>query len=123
MKKLSITVLAVVLLGIVPITSAQAGVPGCPPAKVRTFTDPTSFGMNGPAILHLWWNNGVPPWGQEQVRIKLRSGRIRFLNAMGQTWKYRNNAACRSNLNEEFAHSDLKVVRVGRLVNLGLARR
>jgi hypothetical protein len=120
-KLFVIVALSVIVLGLVPVTS-NAGVPGCPPAEERTWTEPSSFRMKGPAVLHLWWNNSVPPWGQEQVRVKLRSGRVSFFDAMGQTWKYVNNRACLANLNDEFDNSDLRVVRVGRLVNLGLAK-
>lgn len=120
-KLFIVAALSVLALGLVPVTS-NAGVPGCPPAEERTYTNPTRVRVHGPAIIHPWWNNGVPPWGEEQVRVKIRKGRIAFLEMMGKSWQYENNSACRANLADEFDNSDFKIVRVGRLVNLGLAK-
>jgi hypothetical protein len=112
--------------GLVPITSstAGAGVPGCPPAKEYSYTKPTNFTFRGPLIGHLWWNNGVPPWGQKEIRTKLRSGRVTYLDAMGTVWKYKNIPSCRQNLQAEFNKApNMKAVSLRRLINLGLAKQ
>jgi hypothetical protein len=97
---------------------------GCPPANNQTITTPTDVPVNGPAIVHPWWNNGRPSFGQRQVRVELQSGESgTVIQMMGLVYQYANTPACRANLDAEFANaSELPVRSLGQLQAEGLIR-
>lgn len=91
----------------IPAAPAPAAPPAatvCAPAKDTPYTVPTDVTVKGPAIVLPWWNNGKPSFGQEQVKVLLRSGEsVSFTQMMGKAWQYQDNAACAGNLDKEFA--------------------
>lgn len=107
-------------------TVAQATTPaGCPAASESTFTSPTDVnGLGGPAILHPWWNNGKPNFGQTQVRVKVNSGELAtFLGMLGKLWRYADTPQCQAILNQEFGNApNLPVKSLDDLRRQGLVR-
>ena len=89
-------------------TTTQPG-QGCPPATSQTYSSPTTFTVSGPAIVQPWWNNGVPSWGQAQVRLELQAGQTVTLNqAMGVSYTYENTSACVASLDQQFGNSSFQ---------------
>lgn len=104
-------------------STSQGGQLGCPKADVKK--DPGTITVHGPAIAQPWWNNGEPSFGQEQVRVLIRSGQsVKILDMMGMVYLYKDNSACRANLDAEFANGKgLDQMTIQDLVQEGLARR
>lgn len=106
-----------------PALTTVGAQPGCPPAEDRTYATPTDVTVAGPAIVHPWWNNGIPTFGQAQVRVLLRAGEsATFLQAMGKTYTYQDSDACRANLDNEFTNANFPIMTVGELESEGLVR-
>ncbi len=123
----AITLSSFTVGGTVAPAASQAPAPAggvCPRATEKTYTTPSDIAVKGPAIVLPWWNNGVPKFGQEQVRVLLRSGEsTSFVQMMGKSWEYQDNAACSANLDKEFANAGgLTTKTVQDLRGEGLAR-
>lgn len=94
----------------------------CPPAKDQTFFEPTTITITGLAIVHPWWNNGRPSWGQEQVRVLLRSGeRLSFIEMLGKVYMYENIEACNRIMDREFANANFPIKTAQDLIAEGVA--
>ncbi|RJP46611.1 MAG: hypothetical protein C4584_01405 [Armatimonadetes bacterium] len=106
--------------------SVPAQVAGCSPAQEATYTSPTDVVMTGPAIVQPWWNNGLPTFGQQQVRVQVDPGQtVTFVQMMGKVYSFDNTSACQTNLPSEFAKgSNLTPMTVGQLATqqFGLIR-
>jgi len=102
---------------------AAVAVTGCPQAVAQTYATPADVSVTGPAIVHPWWNNGLPSFDQAQVRVLLRAGEsATFLQMMGKTYIYADSAACKANLDDEFASADFPVKSIGELQSESLVR-
>ncbi|MBI3289943.1 hypothetical protein HYZ78_00935 [Candidatus Microgenomates bacterium] len=90
-----------------PTEAAQETQEGCPPAQHKTAFLPTDVEIaGGPALVHPWWNNGKPPWGQTQTKTMMRpENRTVFVQMMGEYWLYENTDACNSRLESELANA------------------
>jgi len=95
----------------------------CPKADVER--DPGNIRVNGPAIIHPWWNNGKPAFGQTQRRLMLESGEsIKMLDMMGLVYLYKNTDACSLRLPDEYENgSSLDEISISKLIKQGLAKR
>lgn len=107
-------------LVVTPNTYAQQA--GCPPAVEETYHNPTDVTFSGPVIIHPWWNNGRPSFGQTQVKIMVPLGTtVTVFAMMGKSWTYEQNSACAANLSREFQNApQLGVVSLEQLVREGL---
>lgn len=115
--------LIAILLGAVMLpNTASAQQPGCPPALEETYYSPTDKAFAGPVIVHPWWNNGRPSFGQTQVKVMVPMGTtVTIFAMMGKSWTYQKNQACSSNLGREFQNApQLGVVSLEQLVREGL---
>lgn len=88
-----------------PAAAAQSE--GCSPARRFIVSNPTNVEIAGiPAIIHPWWNNGKPPWGQTQTKVIMRpENRTVFVQMMGEYWMYENSEACNARLESELANA------------------
>lgn len=102
-------------------TNEEGEAQGCPTAEeVR---DPGTLEIHGPAIAHPWWNNGVPSFGQEQVRTKILAGEtLTLIDAMGMVYIYQDTPACNASLDAEFDNATFPVKSIQDLKDEGLAR-
>lgn len=111
---------ALVALSLVSGVPTQAGgeQPGCPPATRQDFPIATDVTFTGPAIVHPWWNNGKPTFGQQQVRVMVPLGTVATIyQMMGKSWTYVQNQACANNLQREFENAaQLPVLSLDKLV-------
>lgn len=120
-----LAILALVVNGFIAAPSTvHAQQPGCPPAQKSTYYERTTKIFRGPTIMHEWFNNGVPSWGQPQVKTAVDAGiTIEIFEMLGESWEYANNQACAYNLQFEFRNApQLPVVTVDQLVREKLAR-
>ncbi len=103
--------------------AAAPAAQGCPPAKENTYTSNTDVTVSGPAIVHPWWNTGVPSFGQAQVRTKVEAGQtVTFVGMQGKSWVYAQNPACAANLDKELANASFPVKTVAELKAEDLAQ-
>jgi len=85
-----------------PVAPAQ----GCPPATESTFTSNTTLKIDGPAIIHPWWNSRPTWFGQNQVRVIVRPGEfITLLDFQGKLWRYANLPSCAATLDREYGNA------------------
>lgn len=107
-----------------PVVSGSAPVQGCPPAFEQTVQNPSDVALRGPAIVHPWWNNGRPDFGQTQIRVKVNRGiTTTFFSMMGKIWSYSDTDACQANLDREFGNApNLPIKNLDDLRRLGLVQ-
>ena len=100
--------------------SAADSAANCPTAAHEHYTRPTTITATGPALVHSWWTNGQPTWGQQQVRVVLAPDEtITFTDIMGRVYTYENIPACETLL-QQFEEAAFPVVTVEDLLAQGL---
>lgn len=106
-----------------PAPSSPDEKPGCPPAEEFTYVSPANLVVTGPAIGHLWWNNGKSSFGQTQVKTLVNKDEsVALLGVMGKLWRYADTQACQEIMPQEIANAPEKPrVHVSQLVAEGLA--
>lgn len=105
-------------------SSGAQSVQGCLPAEEKTLASPTDLAVKGPAIVHPWWNNGKPSFGQTQTRVKVNSGELAtFAQMMGKAYVYQDVQACQANLDKELASASFPVKTLAELRGEGLILR
>lgn len=111
------------VLGESTVAKAAAVTVGCPPAEDHTYSNPADVTVSGPAIVHPWWNNGFPSFGQAQVRVMLNSGEsATFLQMMGKTYVYQDTEPCRASLATEFENANFPIKTISMLESKSLVR-
>ncbi|MDP3998108.1 MAG: hypothetical protein Q8P89_00635, partial [bacterium] len=102
---------------------AQSPAQGCPSSQEILLDNQVDNTVTGPAILHPWWNNGKPSFGQTQVRTQLGAGQtVTLLAAKGKAYVYQSTSACVANLDKEFGNASFTAKTVDDLKKEGLAR-